>query len=443
MRIPWLGLPARSGLLVVVGLIDSTGTGLFIAGAAVFYTQGAGLSIAEVGIGLTIAGLCGLVALTPLGMLADRIGPRPAAVLLHFWRAAGFVAYAFVHDFTTFVVVACIVGIPARAVDPVNQMYVDRHIGTELRTRVMAAFRVVANVGFSLGALLATVVIAIGTRPAFLAIVLGDALTFVLAGFLLAKVPLMADRTPTRRTVRGWPTSLRQGRFLTVAALHAVLVLHIPLLAIGIPLWATQHTTAPPLIVGPLIVLNTILVILLQIRFSRGTESRAGGVRALRLASVSLAGCAAVVAFAGEVGTFWTIVLLTAGMVLLTFGELFQVAGGLSVSYDLAPRERQGEYLAVFSLGTAAMYMVGPALVTIGVVERGPFAWLGLAAVFLVAGFFVRPAVEAAAAQIEKTHPTVSDVGSASSATVSDVGSASSATVSDVSLRKLRESRGT
>ncbi|MBB4912211.1 MFS transporter [Actinophytocola algeriensis] len=409
MRIPWLGLPARSGRLVLVGLIDSTGTGLFIAGAAVFYTQGAGLSIAQVGIGLTVAGLCGLLALTPLGMLADRIGPRPAAVLLHFWRAAGFVAFAFVHDFVTFLVVACVVGIPARAVDPVNQMFVDRHIGKEQRTRVMAAFRVVANVGFTLGALLATVIIAIGTRPAFVAIVLGDALTFVLAGILLTRVPLLADHTPARPTVRGWPTSLRQGRFLAVAALHAVFVLHIPLLSIGIPLWATQHTTAPALIVGPLIVLNTILVILFQVRCSRGTETRAGGIRALRLASVSLAGCAAVVAFAGETGTVLTVVLLAAGMVLLTFGELFQVAGGVSVSYDLAPRDRQGEYLAVFSLGTAAMYMVGPVLVTIGIVERGPVGWLALAAVFLAAGFFVRPAVEAAAAQIEQTHPRVEE----------------------------------
>jgi len=93
MRIPGLGLPPESRLLVVVGLVDSTGTGLFIAGSAVFFTRGAGLSITEVGIGLTIAGLAGLLALTPLGMLADRIGPRPAAVLLHFWRAAGMFAY--------------------------------------------------------------------------------------------------------------------------------------------------------------------------------------------------------------------------------------------------------------------------------------------------------------------------------------------------------------
>src|SRR5262245_58207941 len=110
MRIPGLGLPAESRLLVWGGLVDATGTGLFIAGSAVFLTRGAGLSIAELGIGLTFGGLCGLLALTPLGMLAARIGPRPASVLLHFWRAVGFFGYAFVHDFTSFVVVACIAG---------------------------------------------------------------------------------------------------------------------------------------------------------------------------------------------------------------------------------------------------------------------------------------------------------------------------------------------
>lgn len=403
MRIPGLGLPPESRLLVVVGLVDSTGTGLFIAGSAVFFTRGAGLSITEVGIGLTIAGLAGLLALTPLGMLADRIGPRPAAVLLHFWRAAGMFAYAFVGDFPTFVIVACFVGIPARAVDPVNQMYVDRHIGTELRTRVMAAFRVVYNVGFMVGGMLATLIIAIGTRPAFTAIVLGDALTFVLAGILLARVPLLADNVAKRPTVRGWPKSLRQGWYLAVAGLHAIIVLHVPVLAIGIPLWATLYTDAPPLIVGPLIVLNTILVILLQVRFSRGTDTREGGVRALRRASVALAGCAVVVAFADRFDATGATILLTVGMVLLTIGELLQVAGGLGVSYDLAPRERQGEYLAVFWLGVAAMYMVGPVLITVGVVEQGTPGWLGLAALLLAAGAFVGPAAAAASAQIKRS----------------------------------------
>src|SRR5919197_600945 len=180
-----LGLPRQSRLLIVVALVDSSGTGLFLTGSAVFFTRSAGLTTAEVGIGLTVAGLCELLALTPLGMLADRIGPKPAAVLMHFWRAVGFVGYAFVHDFVTFLLVACFVVPPTRAIEPIGQMFVDRAVGAESRMRVMAMFRSVYNIGFTLGALLTTIVLAIDTRPAFLSIVLGNAFTFLIAGFLL------------------------------------------------------------------------------------------------------------------------------------------------------------------------------------------------------------------------------------------------------------------
>lgn len=404
MKIGGFGVPRDSRLLILISLIDSTGTGLFLAGSAVFFTRSAGLSPAEVGIGLTMGGLCALLLLTPLGMLADRIGPRPASVLMHLWRAAGFVGYAFIHDFVSFLIVACVVAPPARAIEPIGQMFVDRHVGTELRMRVLSAIRVVYNLGFTLGALLTTVVLVLDTRAAFLAIVLGDALTFLLAGVLLLKVPLLAEQPGTvGRTVSGWPKSLRQGRYLAFAGLNGFLVLHIPLLSVGIPLWATLHTSAPRVLVGPLIVVNTVLVLLLQMRFSRTTDTVADGIRVMRRAALCLAGCAVVVAFAGRFDAFGASVLLVAGVVLLTFGEILQVTGGWSLSYALAPRARQGEYLAVFNLGVAAMYLVGPALITVGIIGRGVPGWLLLAAAFLAAAAFVRPAVLAAKAQVEAT----------------------------------------
>lgn len=400
MKLSYLGLPRESRLLIVVALVDSLGTGLFLSGSAVFFTRSAGLSTTEVGVGLTAGGLCALLTLTPLGMLADRIGPRAAAVIMHFWRAIGFVGYAFVHDFVTFLLIACFVVPPTRAIEPIGQMFVDRAVGAELRMRVMAVFRSVYNIGFTLGALLTTIVLAIDTRPAFLSIVLGNAFTFLIAGFLLARVPLLADPTPGRK-VFGWPHSLRQGRYLVVAGLNGLLILHIPLLAIAVPLWVTLHTAAPRVLVGPLIMVNTLLAILLQLRISRGTDTLDGGVTAMRRASLCLAACAIVFALASRFDAFGASVLLCLGIVLLSFGELLQSAGGWSLSYELAPRDRQGEYLAVFNLGVAAMYTAGPALVAIGIVDRGLPGWLGLAACFLVAGALVRPAVAAADKQIQ------------------------------------------
>ena len=405
MRVRGLDVPRQSRLLVFVGLVDAIGTGLYIAGFAVFFTRSAGLSAAEVGIGLTVANACGLVTLTPLGMLADRIGPRAASILLHYWRAVGFVAFAFVHDFVTFLVVSCFVGIPTRAIEPISQMYVDRHIGPDLRMRVLSVMRVVYNIGFAVGGLLTTVILVVGTRPAFLVIVLGNGATFFLAAILLVRVPLLADDPPDRRTARGWPRSLRQGRYLIVTGLNAVLILHTTVLTLGIPLWVATRTDAPAAVVGPLMVLNTALVILLQVRLSRDTDTREGGVRALRRSSLALTGCVAVLALSGVLDPVGAVVAVVVATVLLTLGEVWHFAGRLSVSYALAPRDRQGEYLSVFWLGSAAGLTVGPMLITVGVVEQGPAGWLGLGAVFLATGLLMRPAVAAAAAHLRKEQP--------------------------------------
>jgi hypothetical protein len=405
MRLPGLDVPRESRLLVFIGLVDAIGTGLYIAGFAVFFTRSVGLSAIDVGLGLTIANACGLVALTPIGMLADRIGPRAASILLHYWRGVGFIAFAFVDNFTAFLVVSCFVGIPTRAIDPVSQMYVDRHIGKDLRMRLMSVMRVVYNIGFSVGGLLTTVILVVGTRPAFLVIVLGNGVTFLLAGFLLARVPLLADDPPDRATARGWPRSLRQGRYLIVTGLNAVLVLNTTVLTLGIPLWVATRTDAPAAVVGPLMVLNTVLVVLLQVRLSRGADTREGGVRALRWASLAFAACMAVLALSGLLNPVGAVIAVVVATVLLTFGELWHFAGRLSVSYALAPRDRQGEYLSVFWLGSAAALMVGPVLVTVGVIEQGAAGWLVLAGVFAVTGLLIGPAVAAAARQLEKEHP--------------------------------------
>jgi MFS family permease len=405
VRILGLDVPRESRLLVFIGLVDAIGTGLYIAGFAVFFTRSAGMSTVQVGIGFTVASACGLITMTPIGMLADRIGPRATSILLHYWRGVGFIAFAFVHDFVTFLVVSIVVGIPTRAIDPVSQMYVDRHIGKDLRVRVMAVMRVVYNLGFSIGGVLTTLILLVDTRPAFLVIVLGNGATFLLAGFLLARVPLLADEPPNRKTARGWPRSLRQGRYLIVAGLNAVLVLNVTVLTMGIPLWVTSKTEAPVAVVGPLVVVNTVLVVLLQVRLSKGTETRAGGARAMRRSALAFAGCMALLALSGMLNAVGAVIAVVVATVLLTFGELWHFAGRLSVSYALAPRDRQGEYLSVFWLGSAAALMVGPLLITVGVVERGPFGWLALAGVFVVTGLLIRPAVDAAARQLGTDDP--------------------------------------
>ena len=102
----WVPSGRTSRRLLVLFMIDSVGTGMFLAGSALFFTRVMGLSVGQVGLGLSLAGVTGFVCAVPLGRLADRFGSRRLLVLLYLWRGLGFVAYAVIHDFLAFVVVA-------------------------------------------------------------------------------------------------------------------------------------------------------------------------------------------------------------------------------------------------------------------------------------------------------------------------------------------------
>lgn len=391
--------------LIGVGLIDSVGTGLYLAGSAVFFSVVVRLTPTQIGIGLSVASVLGLVAQPFLGWLADRWGPRRVLVLLHLWRAAAFTALAFSRGYPTFVVAAAAIGVGQQALSPVYQAFVAQVAGADGRVAVMARTRVVYNVGFSLGGLLATAAIASGARAGFMSLVLGNAASCLLAAVVLSRLhPHPSVQKPaTAAVARGLRLgSLRDGKYLSVAAVNGFLSLHISLLGVGVPLWVTLHTAAPTAIVGVLLVVNIVFAVLFQVRASRGSETVAGSVTALRRGAGSLVLSCALFALAA----LWAVplvatALLVAGVIALTGGEVLQSAGGWGLSYALAPEENRSEYLSSFNLGTSAQYVLGPTIVTVGVMSQGLLGWLALAAAFTAALLVVKPLVTMAEARRE------------------------------------------
>ena len=97
----WSPVPAPGNLrtLAWATLVNTVGSGLWLAGVALFLTRGVGLSATSVGLGLTIAGLIGLSASVPLGRLADRWDPRSLRAVLQLAQAAVAASYLLVHSF--------------------------------------------------------------------------------------------------------------------------------------------------------------------------------------------------------------------------------------------------------------------------------------------------------------------------------------------------------
>lgn len=382
--------------LALVTFIDSIGTGLFLAGAAIFFVRSIGLTAAQVGLGLSVGGAVGFATTVPIGVLGDRLGPRRLLVLFQLWRAACLVALVFVSDVVSFTVVAALMAIAETATPSLTQAVVASAVDGESRVRNMAILRSTRNVGFSVGALLAAPLIAAGSAAAFSAIMFGDALSFVVAALILARVPLTRVAAVRRRsgflTVLG---SFHDWRYAGLASLNSVLTLHMTILVFGIPLWLIHATSAPAGLVAVLMLLNTVMAVMLQVPFSKHATVSGGAPRVLRLAGVMLAGCSVAIAAAAYVSPWFAAALLVLATALMSLGEIWQAAGAWELSYRYADPEREVQYLAVFSLGVTAQDVFGPALVTAAVIGAGAAGWMGLAALFLVAALLVGPATSA------------------------------------------------
>ncbi|RNL72753.1 MFS transporter [Streptomyces sp. I6] len=397
MRLPspkeYIPATAAGRSFAITSLINAIGTGLYLAGSAVFFVRSVGLTTSQVGFGLALSGVVGFLTTVPIGALADRLGAKPTLVALQLWRAGGFVALAFAQGMVSFTVISCCLAAAEAATQPMTQAVASATTEGTDRTRTMAIVRTVRNVGFSLGALLAAPLLAADRVWTYRGIVLGTAAAFVLSAAMLSRV-----RTATAATVQKKVNPLaalrdfRDWRYLLLTALNGVLNLHTTILAVGLSLWAIQATDVPAAFLPVLILLNTVMSILLQVPVSRMVEREGGAERALRMGGFALTACCLALALSKAPSSALTAAaVLLAACVLLTFGEMWQAVGGWELSYDFAPEDRKGVYLSVFSLGNTGQRIVGPALITSVVIAAGPAGWIGLAVLFGLAALLVRP----------------------------------------------------
>ena len=377
-------------------LANTAGNGMFYAVSAIYFTQSVGLSPAQVGIGLTIAGLCGLLAGIPAGHLGDIRGPRNVLVGLALAEGAGVAAYALVDGFLAFVLVASVVTTVDRSANAVRSGMIAALGAPGDRVRLRAYLRAVTNVGITVGAPIGGLALVADTHTAYLVVILVNAATFVVAALLILRVPPVPPRPHTGDGPR--LAVLRDRPFVLVAVVHAFLALHFALLDVALPLWIVHRTEAPKWLVAVLLLMNTVTVVAFQVRASRGVETVAQGAVALRRAGIVLAVACVIFAMSGGASAPVAVTLLLVATMVHVTGELLQSAGGWAVSFGLAPEDRQGEYQGLFSTGFAATSMLAPAVLTALCVTWGWPGWIVLGSVFAAAGVGMVPLVRRAEA---------------------------------------------
>jgi MFS family permease len=376
--------PGPVRVLAVSGLARTIGFGTMVSIAVLYFTRSVDIPAEQVGLGMTIAAACGMVTSVLAGHAADRFGARNTAILLVTVQGVAVSCYGLAGGFVPFVIAVSVVISCHSSAEAARGALVAGVVEPGKRVATRALLHSVTNVGISLGAVAGGVALHSDTRAVYVGMLIGCGVLFAGSGLVYLRLPVV-EQVP-RPPGRGRWEVLRDKPFVLFAALNALLIMHDGLMTVVLPLWIAERTNAPVPVYAAILLLNTIMVVLFQVRASRNSNDVAGGVRAMRTSGLLLAGCCALYALAAGQPAWLAAVVLLAGGAVHVFGELLHSAGSWALAFDLAPEHAHGQYQGVFNMSIQLGGVLTPVLGTALVMGAGWPGWVVLAAVLLGAG---------------------------------------------------------
>ncbi|MGW5177077.1 MFS transporter [Streptomyces sp. NPDC004082] len=372
------------GPVYLASLALSLGKGAWFTCWAMFFLHSVGLSTTEFGLGITAAGVLGMLAGGPLGYLADRLGARETLIALAAVQGLAILSYTLVDGFWSAVAVTCVMIAADRATPGIRVALISGLTTGEERMESISTNRAMTQGGIVVGALAGVYVLALDNSAGYLGLVLIYGTSVIGCAALLWRVPhvqSLKDRKVRRRVL-----VLRDRPFLLITLFNGILALSWGMLDSGVPLWITKHTQAPLWVMGVLMGANAVVVVVFQNRVSRAAVTVAGAARLGLWSGVLLAlSCVVFAATSGGSGAL-VLLLLAAGAAVHVVGELFFVSSGFGLSVALTPHDAHGEYQGLFSTGQAAALTFAPGLMTILLVDGGVAGWFVLAGLYLAGG---------------------------------------------------------
>ena len=391
--------------LSMQSVLFAIGEGTFMTGSAVFFTHIVGLTAAQVGLGLTIAGVFAFAFAVPLGRLADRIGPKRQWAIGASLTAGLYLVWPFVNGFATYVVLVVVLELAQRAGWSGRGAYTLDVFPHDERVRSMAFMRAALNIGFTIGAMAGGLALAFDSDAVIRAVPWVTAGVLALNAWLITRLPDAAHDRPATDPVEKavGSSALRNRGFLVLSACNGVLDTNQVLLNIVIPLWLVQETDAPHVLLAWLFGTNTVLAVLFQVPAARGVNSVDTSLRAARIAaSFFVLSCLIVLVTHDTLG-WTTIALVWLGHVTVTGAELFESAAHWGFLSELSDPDRRGEYQGASQLGETLGGVWAPAAYTFLAMEWGTPGWLTIAGIVVVAVLVMTPAARSAERYLART----------------------------------------
>jgi MFS family permease len=252
---------------LVAAFINVYGTGLIITVMTLYAIRVVHLTAARTGLAMTIAGLVSLLTTMPIGRMADRHGPREVLRLALLTWAAASAGYVFLaHSFVSFLLVGIVEWL-ALTSTTTGTVALVRRVGGSDATTFRSQTTALLNLGMSLGIATAGVALELNTATAYRALILGNALSCLIGAAVLSRLPRY-EPLPGAREESPF-TALRDRAFVAYTALSGALSMQYFVLILLLPAWVVFHTNAPRWTVSAFMIVNTVMVVLFQVRIGK------------------------------------------------------------------------------------------------------------------------------------------------------------------------------
>jgi MFS family permease len=381
--------PGIVRLLAFSNLAKTMAHGIIMTISVLYFTRLVGIAPEQVGLALTVGAGVGALSSVPAGRLADVRGPRLVTIALLLLLGVATCGYALVNSFAGLMLATAAVLAVESGANAARGALLAALLPAGERVRAWAYMRSMANIGVSVGAVVGGVALLMDSRVGYAAMMLVAGGLFVTSGLAFLSVPSV-PAVPAATDGPKWMV-LRDLPYASVSLVNTLLVMSDAILIVAVPVWISQHTTAPPVFFTILLLVNTATVILFQVRASRGAEEVDGGVRAWRRAGLALALCCVVFALAKGQPVWLACGILLIATLAHVLGEMLHSAGAWSLSYGLAHDGAQGQYQGLFETSTQLGSMVAPLAITGALAALGQLGWVVFAGLFLAAAAVALP----------------------------------------------------
>lgn len=352
----------------------------------IYLAHSTSLSLAEIGLALTI----GTLLAQPLGPVAgawvDAVGPRTVLVAGNCVAAAGYGLFLLAGSLPAVVVAVLVAMVSDRLYFAAWPSYVGLHAPAADLDRWYAVTGAVRSGSGALGALAATgsLLLLGGAGLRWLLVV--DIASSLVTGLVISRVPGDDVRTPRGPGARGgWALVLRDRRLRALALAFTALSFAWLLPTVAVPAALVTVARLPTWLPSGIFAVNAVGVFALQTVVTSGL-GKVRRTRAIAAGAASFLGAVLLLATAGAIGGSGGAAVALAGSLLFTGGELLVAPAISALVTSLAPPSEIGRYNAAFQLTWSVSTTLGPLLIGVLAQAGGPWLWLTLAALMSAGG---------------------------------------------------------